>query len=95
MFTEKDKKKLAEIINQNFSRHGNYIDFQGFSHDLTEWLTKDDPQFNMEEFTADCTRIPLHEYWHVCHSARTSANISMKLGFKMAYNTLQYKMNVF
>ena len=58
MFTKKDKKKLAEIINRNFSRHGNYIDFQGFFHDLTEWLAKDNPHFNMEEFTADCTKNP-------------------------------------
>jgi hypothetical protein len=56
MLTKKQVKKLAEIINRNFSPHGNYIDFQGFFHDLTELLAKDNPHFNMEEFTADCTR---------------------------------------
>ena len=56
MLTKKQVKELAEIINRNFSRHGNYIDFQGFFHDLTEWLGKDDPNLNLEEFTADCTR---------------------------------------
>ena len=38
MFIKKDERKLAELINRNFSRHGNYIDFQGFFYDLTEWL---------------------------------------------------------
>ncbi len=56
MLTKRQVKKLAKIINRNFSRHGNYIDFQGFFHDLTDWLTKDNPSFNSEEFTADCTR---------------------------------------
>ena len=58
MLTNKQVKKLAEIINQNFSRHGNYIDFQGFFRDLTQWLAKDNPSFDIEEFTADCTRNP-------------------------------------
>jgi len=58
VLTKKQVKKLAEIINWNFSRHGNYIDFQGFFHDLTECLAKDNPRFNVEEFTADCIRNP-------------------------------------
>ena len=58
VLTKKQVKKLAEIINRNFSRHGNYIDFQGFFQDLTEWIAKDNPHFDMEGFTADCTRNP-------------------------------------
>ena len=70
MFTKKDTKRLAEIINLNFSRHGDYIDFQGFFHDLTEWLAEDNPRFNMEEFTADCTRNPKAGSKQSCSASR-------------------------
>jgi DNA excision repair protein ERCC-2 len=62
VLTKKEAKKLAEIINRNFSRHGNYIDFLGFFHDLTEWLAKDNPNFNMEEFIAYCEKKQICPY---------------------------------